>query len=216
MVKLQDPTEAFTGIVAERRAARAEVDGEQFRLGAHDLTCAAEPSGGLPGVLIGASAWALKAEQVQETLQTIGRVAGDLTDWGLDVCPIGVDRSRLGSPAFVVWVCGDETQADEFEQLRRLGTAGVSIGSCVDDLTDWTFIEDVAPIGDRRFERRLLSAVTEVAPDVAERLPDLLPDSLGTGGTGGDELPQPNADNPAKNKGDGTWWHRPERGPSNS
>ena len=217
MVKLQDPTEAFAGIIAQRRADRAESDGERFRLGAHDLTCNPESHGERPGVLIGASSWALKSEQAEHTVQTIGRIAGALTDWGLEVCPIGVDRMHSGSPAFVVWVCGDETQADEFDQLRRFGAAGVSIGSCVDDLVEWTFIEDVPPIGDADFERQLLSAVAEIATqDVAECLPDPLPDSSELGATGGDEPAQPTVENPASTRGNGTWRHRPARGSSSS
>ena len=52
--------------------------------------------------------------------------------------------------------------------------------------------------------------------DVAECLPDLLPDSLGTGGTGGDEPAGPNAENPRNTRGKGTRRHRPGRGSSNS
>ena len=52
--------------------------------------------------------------------------------------------------------------------------------------------------------------------DVAECLPDLLPDSPELGGTGGDEPASPNAENPATARGNGTWRHRPERGSSNS
>lgn len=52
--------------------------------------------------------------------------------------------------------------------------------------------------------------------DVAECLPDLLPDSPGTAGTGGDEPARPDVENPANTRGHGTWRHRPERGSSNS
>lgn len=215
MVTLKDPTEAFAGIVANRRAERAAIDGERFRLGAETMQ-SSDRSDGWPLVLIGASAWALTTGQVEHTLQTIGRIGGALTDWGCEVRPIGSAGSQGGSPAFVVWVSGDETRTDECDELRRFDASGVSVGSPVSELTDWVSIDDVAPIGDRRFERQLLSAVAEIAPDVVECLPDLLPDSPGTGGTGGDEPAQPNAENPATARGNGIWRHRPERGSSNS
>lgn len=52
--------------------------------------------------------------------------------------------------------------------------------------------------------------------DVAECLPDLLPDSLGTSGTGRAEPVRPNAENPANTRGNGTLRHSPERPDRNS
>lgn len=58
--------------------------------------------------------------------------------------------------------------------------------------------------------------IDEAPQDVAECLPDCLPDSPETGGTGRDEPARSNVANPAAARGNGTWRHRPERGSSNS
>lgn len=141
MVKLQDPTVAYSAVVSRRRQARAEEHGERFRLGVHGLDCGADTRVPGPSAVIGASAWALKSEQVDQTVRTIGLVGGLLADAGFRVCPIGADRARESGPALVVWVCGDETEADEFDQLEAIGSPGLSIGSCVNGLDNWSYIE---------------------------------------------------------------------------
>jgi hypothetical protein len=136
MVTIQDPTVAFSTVVARRRQARAAVDAGRFRLGVHGLPCG--PSSDETGlrVVIGASAWALKSQQREPTLRTIGLVGGLLVDMGFQVCPIGADE-KGPLPSLIVWVCGNETQADEYEQLAVIGVPGLSIGSCVEGLEAW-------------------------------------------------------------------------------
>lgn len=139
MVKIQDPTVAFSTVVPSRRRSRATAAGERFRLGLHGLDCGPTPRPTERSAVIGASSWALKTEQVEGSVELIGLVGGLLADLGFQVCPIGAD-ARPQRPSIVVWVCGDETRADEYEQLAALGVPGLSIGSCVEGLEDWSFV----------------------------------------------------------------------------
>jgi hypothetical protein len=139
MVKIQDPSIAFSQVVASRRRSRAASTGERFRLGLHGLECGSTSPAMERAAVIGASAWALKAEQVEGTVELIGLAGGLLADLGFQVCPIGAD-SRPQRPSVVVWICGDETESDEYRQLAAIGVPGLSIGSCVDGLDDWSFI----------------------------------------------------------------------------
>ncbi len=158
MVTIQNPTSAFSTVVARRRRSRAAPNGEVFRLGVHGLNCSGPSQQATPRAVIGASNWALKAERVEETLETIGIVGGLLADLGYQVCPVGADADRA-QPTLVLWVCGDETEADEYEQLAAIGVAGLSIGSCVYGLDGWSYI-DAAELEDRAtFIRRVVTEV---------------------------------------------------------
>src|SRR2546427_677043 len=73
MVKIQDPTVAFSQVVTARRRSSAASTGERFRLGLHGLECGSTSPAAERAAVIGASAWALKAEQVEGTVELIGR-----------------------------------------------------------------------------------------------------------------------------------------------
>ena len=139
MVTIHDPTIAYSTLVSRRRQLRASDDVDRFRLGLHGLNCGPASTSDRDAT-IGASAWALKAEQIEHTVQIIGLAGGLLADLGFRVCPIGADADRP-RPSLVVWVCGDETEADEYHQLAAIGVPGLSIGSCVEGLESWGFIE---------------------------------------------------------------------------
>jgi hypothetical protein len=158
MVKIQDQTAAFSTIVPSRRRSRAAAAGERFRLGLHGLDCSPSPEVASRSAVIGASSWALKAEQVERTVELIGIAGGLLADLGFHVCPIGAD-GRPERPSLVVWVCGDETRADEYELLAAMGIPGLSIGSCVEDLEDWSFITTEEAQDRREFIRMFADEV---------------------------------------------------------
>lgn len=134
MVKIHDQT-AFSTVVPSRRRSRAAAAGERFRLGLHGLDCGSTASVASRSAVIGASAWAIKTERVERTVELIGMAGGLLADLGYQVCPIGA-AGRQERPSLVIWVCGDETRADEYEQLSDMGVPGLSIGSCVEDLDE--------------------------------------------------------------------------------
>lgn len=144
-MKIEDPTVVYSTVVTRRRRSRATASGDSFRLGLHGLDCGATSQETGRTSVIGASAWALKAEQVERSVEIIGIVGGLLADLGFHVCPIGADANRRLRPSIVVWVCGDETEAeaeaDEYRQLAAIGAPGLSIGSCVDGLDGWGFLE---------------------------------------------------------------------------
>ncbi len=156
MVKIQDPTVAFSTVVPNRRRTRAAAVGERFRLGLHGLDCGPTSRPTERSAVIGASSWALKTEQVEASVELIGLVGGLLADLGFQVCPVGAD-ARPQRPSIVVWVCGDETEADEYEQLAAMGVPGLSIGSCVEGLDEWSFITTVE-LEDRKAFIRLFVA----------------------------------------------------------
>lgn len=158
-MKLQDPSRQFAHVVSSRRTARAGEVGERFRLGLHGLECGSSASRNSRSAVIGASAWALKAEQIEDTVGIIGLVGGLLADLGLTVCPVGADGARSARPALVVWVCGDETRADEYDQLEAIGSPGVSIGACVDRLDDWDAIELAAVRDPHQFVHEFVDTV---------------------------------------------------------
>lgn len=159
MVKIEDPTLAFSTVVPNRRRSRAASAGERFRLGLHGLDCGPTSRPTERSAVIGASSWALKTEQVEGSVELIGLVGGLLADLGFQVCPIGADARRQ-RPSIVVWVCGNETQTDEYEQLAALGVPGLSIGSCVEGLDDWSFVT-TDELEDRKEFIRLFVAEVE-------------------------------------------------------
>ena len=96
---------------------RASQDAERFRLGLHGLDCTANSLPTKSSAVIGASAWALKAEQVDHTVQIIGRLGGLLVDLGFQVYPVGADATRTALPSLMVSVCGDETGNDSASMI---------------------------------------------------------------------------------------------------
>lgn len=220
MVKIQDPTRDFEAVVRDRRASRALKDAERFRLGLHGLDCGTVAASDTREVLVGASAWALKAERVERTVGLIGHIGGLMVDMGFRVCPIGADAARSVPPALVVWVCGDETLADEYEQLEKIGAPGISIGSCVDGLDAWDFIDSDLVEDPDQLDHELrpmiegLVGQSSDTADVTERLPDLSPDQVETSGTGRDETEPPKSDTPTGARPGGTRRHQPGRGSS--
>ncbi len=165
MVKIQDPTLAYSTVVPRRRASRAAANGERFRLSLHGLDCGATSRAADRRAVIGASAWALKAEQVDRTVAIIGLVGGLLADLGFQVCPIGADANPTLRPSVVVWVCGDETQSDELEQLAAIGSLGLSIGSCVEGLDGWSFLESDQLEDREEFMRQFVDEIAVVLAD---------------------------------------------------
>lgn len=140
MVKIQDPPVVYSDVVTRRRRLRAVADGERFRMGVHDFEAAPASHASGRWALLGASASSLQAEQVEQTVAWLGLVGGILTDLGYHVRPIGVERKQSASAELVVWMSGDETGSDEYEQLAGTGLPGVSIGSIIEGLDDWGFI----------------------------------------------------------------------------
>lgn len=122
MAKIHNPTVAYSTVVPRRRRSRAAAAGERFQLGVHDVHCRRAPWQRAVA-LIGASSWALKSEQVERTVEIIGTAGGLLADPRFQVCPIVADAPTQATLARV-WVCGDETQADEHTQLAAMGVAG--------------------------------------------------------------------------------------------
>jgi len=171
MVKIQDPTVAFSQVVTARRQSTAASTGERFRLGLHGLECGSVSPAAERAAVIGASAWALKAEQVEGTVELIGLVGGLLADLGFQVCPIGAD-ARPQRPSLVVWVCGDETESDEYRQLAAMGVPGLSIGSCVEGLDAWSFITTDEVEDRNEFIRFFVDEVEALlsAPNVSNNL----------------------------------------------
>ena len=225
MVKLQDSAIAFSTVVSDRRGLRASQDAERFRLGLHGLDCTSNSLPTRATAVIGASAWALKAEQVDHTVQIIGRLGGLLADLGFQVCPVGADATRTAPPSLMVWVCGDETQADEYEQLKEIGAPGLSIGSCVDGLDDWDYIEtEVVDRGDeltRRFVDALdamgLLGAPETGSDSASRIPlEFPPSPASGGGTSRDQTASLESATPGDARRHGTRRDRSGRGTANS
>ncbi len=74
MVKLEDPTVPFAGVVARRRRERAGADSEVFRLGAAGRDWEAIYSDPGSKVVLGASDVALGVGRVERTLQVLGAV----------------------------------------------------------------------------------------------------------------------------------------------
>ncbi len=163
MVKLEDPTIPFAGVVARRRRERAAADADAFRLGApgHDWHAIYVEPG--PKAVVGASAKALDADSVERTVQLIGSVGGLLADLGFQVCPASALTGGTLRPSLLAWVDAGDTAADERRRLEALGAPGVVIGSCAaptgwgrvdaDEFKDRSlfirhFVDEVAPLVD--------------------------------------------------------------------
>jgi hypothetical protein len=161
MVKLEDPTVPFAGVVARRRRERAAADADAFRLGApgHDWHAIYVEPG--PKAVVGASAKALDADSVERTVQLIGSVGGLLADLGFQVCPASALTGGTLRPSLLAWVDAGDTAADERRRLEALGAPGVVIGSCAAAPAGWGRI-DADEFEDRNLVTRHF--VDEVAP----------------------------------------------------
>ena len=135
-MKIHDDSAAFAKVVPTHRRSRAPVAGERFRLVPRepDSVTSAAVNG---CAVLGASAWALRPQQVERTLALVGTAGGLLADLGFRISPISNLRQR---PSLVIWICGEETSADEHRQLRSMGVPVVAIDSHVEGLDDWTSI----------------------------------------------------------------------------
>jgi len=124
------------------RSERARSIAEAFRLGIDGLPCAEPgPASSSGTVVVGASAWALKDERVEETVSLVGILGGVLADLGFSMCPIGSAEARRRGPDLVIWICGDETESDEQALLAEIKSPGISIGSCAAELPGWTDLD---------------------------------------------------------------------------
>ena len=189
-MKLHDPTAPFVGLVTRRRQERAALDAQQFRLGVQGVPCQ-PPATGQRTAVLGASAWALKPERVEQTLAHLGALGGLLTDLGYKVCAISSLAEADARPSFVAWVCGDETRSDEYEQLVALDAPGLSIGACIDDdLGTWSNIEPEDHPDTIDFVRAALHEIRRLtegeqpdAEDSGDGAPSTLPSTvrIGTG-----------------------------------
>jgi len=139
-MRIENPTVAFATVVSNRRRERAAVTGERFRMPTRwpESMLASQPAD--RSALIGASARSLEADCVERTVQVIGLVGGLLADLGFHVFAIGAE-SRPPRLSIMVWVCGEDTDAAEGEQLAALEVPGILIGSRVDVLDRWARIE---------------------------------------------------------------------------
>ena len=95
------------------------------------------------------------------------------------------------------------------------GSGSVRAVVVVVDVTDDGIVHVCDVPGSVQDNAHLL--VRNESTDLAsERLSDLLPDPVETGGTGRDETAPPEPENPATPRGNGTRRHRPVRGSSDS
>jgi plasmid stabilization system protein ParE len=159
MVKLEDPTVPFAGVIARRRRERAATDALAFRLGTPGRDWQAIYSE--PGVkaVVGATDRALDTDHAEHTLQVIGAMGGLLTDLGFQVCPASALTAGTIRPSLLAWVVAGGTPGDE---LRALGTPCIVIGPCPAAPADWACID--ASEFDKRdqFIRRFVAAVSRL------------------------------------------------------
>ena len=165
MVKLEDPTVPFAGVVARRRRERAATDALAFRLGTPGRDWQAIYSE--PGVkaVVGATDRALDTDHAEHTLQIIGAMGGLLADLGYQVCPASALTAGTVRPSVLAWVVAGDMPGDE---LRALGAPCIVIGPCPAAPADWACID--ASEFDKRdqFIRRFVAEVSRLVdlPDV--------------------------------------------------
>ena len=196
MVTMTDPTRAFSSVIPNRRAQRAEEIANRFRLDLTGVDCGNKGEASHARVLIGASARALKPDMVEDTVRIIGMAGGLLADLGFVSCPIGADTTAE-PPVFVVWVCGDETESDEFIELQAIGAPGLSLGSCVDGMEGWGFL-DSDEFDDRRwFTQRFVDEVVLLVDSLPDpRLVGFDPSDPARVKQGSNEPPRTTPDDP--------------------
>lgn len=158
-MRLVDPSVSSKSVVARRRFGRPK-DADAFRLDVAGFHCATGAATDRTHVVLGASNLALKPDRRGRTLYRLGRTGGLLVDAGYSVCPIAAN-ARSSSPGLVVWVCDDETTADEEWSLGEIGSPGICIGTCV-DLSNWTWTDPADFPDERDFERGLLALVSDI------------------------------------------------------
>lgn len=137
MIKLQDPTAPYAGVIPRRRRERMGEADEVFRFGGRAPK--ARPSSGTVAV-VGASASALSPESIEETAAHLGALGGVLADLGYDVFAVSALSELDTRPTFIGWVGGAET-AEERDQLASLDVPGLVIGARLDGFDAWASVE---------------------------------------------------------------------------
>ena len=188
MVKLEDPTVPFAGVIARRRRERVATDALAFRLGTPGRDWQAIYSE--PGVkaVVGASDRALETDHVEHTLQVIGAMGGLLADLGFQVCPASALTAGTIRPSVLAWVVAGDAPGDE---LRALGAPCIVIGPCPTPPTDWARI-DASEFDNRdRFIRRFVAEVSRLVdlPDVGNVSNNLSNEPRRTGPDDGGRVP---------------------------
>lgn len=188
MVKLEDPTVPFAGVIARRRRERAVTDAPAFRLGTPGRDWQAIYSE--PGVkaVVGASNRALDTDHAEHTLQIIGAMGGLLADLGFQVCPASALTAGTIRPSVLAWVVAGDPLADE---LHALATPGIVVGTCPAAPADWACID--ASEFDKRdqFIRRFVAEVSRLVdlPDVGNVSNNLSNERRRTGTDDGGRAP---------------------------
>jgi hypothetical protein len=160
MVKLEDPTIPFSGVVARRRQERAAVDAAAFRLGAPGRNWEAiylEPGS---KAIVGASDRALGDDRVEHTVQVIGAIGGLLADLGFQVCPASALTAGTLRPSLLAWVAAGSDATDERRALEAVGAPGVFIGPCAGAPDGWPCLNDRELEDRNRFIRRFVAEVS--------------------------------------------------------
>lgn len=165
MVKLEDPTVPFAGVIARRRSERAATDALAFRLGTPGRDWEAIYSESGVKAVVGATDRALDTDHAERTLRVIGAMGGLLTDLGFQVCPASALTAGTFRPSVLAWVSAGDPPADE---LRAMGAPCIVIGPCAALPGDWACID--ASEFDKRdqFIRRFVAEVSRLVdlPDV--------------------------------------------------
>ncbi|MBA3652860.1 MAG: hypothetical protein H0W70_01550 [Actinobacteria bacterium] len=162
MVKLEDPTIPFAGVVARRRAERAGADSVVFRLGAPGRDWdAIYPEPG-PKAIVGASDAALGADWVEDTMQVVGSIGGLLADLGFQVCPASALTAGTIRPSLLAWVAHGGAAVEERRALDALGAPGVMIGPCGSAPVAWVCIDEHEFNDRNQFIRRFVAEVSDL------------------------------------------------------
>jgi hypothetical protein len=159
MVKLEDPTVPFAGVIARRRRERAATDAVAFRLGTSGRDWEAIYSE--PGVkaVVGATDRALDTAHAERTLQVIGAMGGLLADLGFQVCPASALTAGTLRPSLLAWVVAGDSPTDE---LRALGAPCIVIGPCQAAPAHWACIDASEFEKRNQFIRRFVAEVSRL------------------------------------------------------
>ena len=193
MVKLEDPTVPFAGVVARRRRERAATDALAFRLGTPGRDWQAIYSEPAVKAVVGASDRALDADPVEHTLQVIGAMGGLLADLGFQVCPASALTAGTVQPSVLAWVTAGDALADE---LLALAAPCIVIGACPAAPTHWACIDASEFDNRNQFIRRFVAEVARLVdlPDGGNVSNNLSNELRRTGKDDGGRAP---ADTPA-------------------
>ena len=220
MIKLQDPTAPFAGVIARRRRERMGEAVEVFRFGGQ--APGSRPSTG-PVAVVGASASALSPERLEKTAAHLGALGGVLADLGYDVFAVSALAELDAPPIFIGWVGSAET-AEERDQIKALDVPGLVIGSRLDGFDAWASVEPEDHRDSIEFVRaafheiRLLTGVEDGLGTPSQGGAASTISSTVRPGTGvyrtraGYDQPQ----NPSSRARSGTGWDRTKRRPTGS